>query len=210
MTFVLGLTGSIGMGKSTTAKLFRDFGVPVHDADGAVHRLYQEKAVPLIGEHFPAAVAGGAVDRTILGAEVLDRPDRLKLLESIVHPLVRAVENEFICAAMKDGAGLVVLDIPLLFETGGNLRCDAVVVVSAPAHIQRERVLARPGMNPEKLDAILARQIPDGEKRRNAHFLVDSSHGVAAAACQVHSIIRCLSGRPGRRVGDRENREIRC
>ena len=197
MTFVLGLTGSIGMGKSATADLFRKLGVPVHDADATVHRLYRGRAVPLIGKTFPGTVADGAVDRTKLGAAVLNSPERMKQLEAIVHPLVREEEENFL--ARVSALPIAVLDIPLLFETGGETRCDAALVVTAPAEVQRERVLARPGMTAEKFSAILAKQMPDADKRARAHFLVDTSRGFASAQAQVRSILVCLAGRPGRR-----------
>ncbi len=198
MTFVLGLTGSIGMGKSATAAIFRRLGVPVHDADAAVHRLYGGRAAPLIEKAFPGTVADGVVDRGVLGAAVLGSPARLKELEAIVHPLVREEEEAF----LKKAAGLspiAVLDIPLLFETGGERRCDAVLVVTAPESVQRQRVLARPGMTEEKFNAILAKQMPDGEKRARAHFLADTSRGFLSAEAQVRSVLACLAGRPGRR-----------
>jgi len=198
VTFVLGLTGSIGMGKSATAAVFRRLGVPVHDADAAVHALYRGAAVPLIEAAFPGTTARGEVDRARLGAEVIGRPERLKALEAIVHPLVRAEEEAFLAAARRDGAPFAVLDIPLLFETGGEARCDAVLVVTAPADVQRGRVLARPGMTAEKFEAILAKQMPDEAKRRRAHFLVDTSRGFASAEAQVRSILEALAGRPGR------------
>ncbi|MDF2970248.1 MAG: dephospho-CoA kinase [Microvirga sp.] len=197
MTFVLGLTGSIGMGKSATADLFRKLGVPVHDADATVHRLYRGRAVPLIGKTFPGTVADGAVDRTKLGAAVLNSPERMKQLEAIVHPLVREEEENFL--ARVSALPIAVLDIPLLFETGGETRCDAALVVTAPAEVQRERVLARPSMTAEKFSAILAKQMPDADKRARAHFLVDTSRGFASAQAQVRSILACLAGRPGRR-----------
>jgi dephospho-CoA kinase len=198
MTFVLGLTGSIGMGKSATADLFRKLGVPVHDADATVHRLYRGRAAPLIDKAFPGTVADGAVDRAKLGTAVLNSPERLKELEAIVHPLVREEEENFLdrVAAL---APLAVLDIPLLFETGGDRRCDAALVVTAPSEVQRGRVLARPGMTAEKFSAILAKQMPDADKRARAHFLVDTSRGFASAEAQVRSILACLAGRPGRR-----------
>jgi dephospho-CoA kinase len=198
MTFVLGLTGSIGMGKSATASIFRRLGVPVHDADAAVHDLYRGEAAAAIGEAFPGTVADGVVDRAKLGAAVLGKQEELKRLEAIVHPLVRARRDVFLASAVRAGAPLAVLDIPLLFETGGDRECDAVLVVTAPAEVQRERVLARPGMTEEKLDAILAKQQPDAEKRAQAHFLVDTSRGFASAEAQVASILACLAGRPGR------------
>ena len=195
---VLGLTGSIGMGKSATADLFRKLGVPVHDADATVHRLYCGRAVPLIEKAFPGTVADGAVDRTKLGAAVLNSPESLKELEAIVHPLVREEEETFL-ARVSALAPIAVLDIPLLFETGGDWRCDAALVVTAPPSVQRERVLARPGMTAEKFSAILAKQMPDADKRARAHFLVDTSRGFASAEVQVRSILVCLAGRPGRR-----------
>jgi dephospho-CoA kinase len=198
MTFVLGLTGSIGMGKSATADLFRRLGVPVHDADAIVHRLYRGRAAPLIEKAFPGTVTDGAVDRARLGAAVLDSPERMQQLEAIVHPLVRDEEESFLrrVAALKP---LAVLDIPLLFETGGETRCDAVLVVTAPAAVQRARVLARPGMTEAKFHAILAKQMRDEDKRTRAHFLVDTSRGFSSADAQVKSILACLAGRPGRR-----------
>jgi dephospho-CoA kinase len=198
MTFVLGLTGSIGMGKSATAAMFLRLGVPVHDADDAVHRLYRGLAAPIIAEAFPGTVANGVVDRAKLGAAVLNDPERLKRLEAIVHPLVRREEDDFLARAMVKGASVAVLDIPLLFETEGERRCDAVLVVTAPADVQRHRVLARPGMTAEKFEAILQKQKPDAEKRGQAHFLVDTGRGFASAEAQVRSILACLAGRPGR------------
>ncbi|MBM6580536.1 dephospho-CoA kinase [Microvirga sp. BT689] len=198
MTFVLGLTGSIGMGKSATADLFRSLGVPVHDADAIVHRLYRGRAAPLIEKAFPGTVAEGAVDRAKLGAAVLNDPARMKELEAIVHPLVREEEESFL-ERVSALSPVAVLDIPLLFETGGERRCDATLVVTAPSHVQRARVLARPGMTAEKFSAILARQMPDASKRARSHFLVDTSRGFASAEAQVRSILACLAGRPGRR-----------
>ncbi len=197
MTFVLGLTGSIGMGKSTTAALFEKRGVPLHDADAAVHRLHRGRAAAPIAAAFPGTVVDGVVDRARLGAAVLGRPDALRRLEAIIHPLVREEEEAFLARCRTQAAGLAVIDVPLLLETGGEGRCDAVLVVTAPAAVQRERVLARPGMNAEKLQAILSRQMPDAEKRRRAHFLVDTSRGLVAAERQVGSILAALAGRPG-------------
>jgi dephospho-CoA kinase len=196
--FILGLTGSLGMGKSTTAKLFAEAGVPVHDADAVVHALYEGEAVPAIATAFPGTIVNGKVDRAKLGTAVLDDPSALQRLEAIVHPLVRAAKARFLAAAQARGAGVVVLDIPLLFETGGEARVDAVVVVSAPAHVQRERVLARPGMTPDKLDALLARQMPDSEKRQRADFVVDTSQGFDAARVQVREILRAVATMPKR------------
>ncbi|WP_420101071.1 dephospho-CoA kinase [Bosea sp. (in: a-proteobacteria)] len=198
MTFILGLTGSIGMGKSTTAGFFTRCGVPLHDADAAVHQLHRGRAAAPIEAAFPGTVIDRAVDRARLGQAVLGRPEALRRLEEIIHPLVREEEEAFIARSRAAGAGLAVIDVPLLLETGGEARCDAVLVVSAPAPIQRERVLARPGMSPEKLEAILARQMPDAEKRRRAHFIVDTGRGMMAAERQVGSILRVLAGRPGR------------
>jgi dephospho-CoA kinase len=196
MTFILGLTGSIGMGKSATSALFRAAGIPVHDADLAVHAAYAAEAVAPIEAAFPGTVQGGVVDRARLGAIVLGDPARLRQLEAIVHPIVRAAGTRFL--AQHSGRPLVVLDVPLLLETGGAGRCDAVVVVTAAAALQRERVLARPGMNAAKLDAILAKQMPDAEKRRRAHFLVETDHGFAHAGAEVSAILAALAGRPGR------------
>jgi dephospho-CoA kinase len=190
--FILGLTGSVGMGKSVTAKFFAEEGVPVHDADAAVHRLYEGAAVPLIEAVFPGTTADGKVDRTKLGGRVLADPAALKKLEGIVHPLVRKEEEQFLAAAEKSGADIAVLDIPLLFETGAEKRCDAVMVVSAPAELQRERVMARPGMTAEKFAAILAKQMPDAEKRAKADFIVDSSAGFEPARQQVRDILAAI------------------
>jgi dephospho-CoA kinase len=198
MTFVLGLTGSIGMGKSATAAMFRALGVPVHDADAVVHALYRGTAAPLIAKAFPGTVADGVVDRSALGREVLGQPERLKELEAIVHPLVRAERDAFLTAAVAARAPVAVIDIPLLFETGGERDCDAVLVVTASREVQRARVLARAGMTAEKFAAIAAKQMPDAEKRQKAHFLVDTGRGFAAAERQVGDILRALAGRPGR------------
>jgi dephospho-CoA kinase len=201
VTFVIGLTGSIGMGKSTTAGFFREAGVPVHDADAAVHALYAGRAAPLVEAAFPGTVREGIVDRAALGARVAGDQQALKRLEEIVHPLVREAEMAFLACARRDNRPLVVLDIPLLLETGGDARCDAVLVVTAPAEVQRARVLARPGMSAGRLDALLARQMPDVEKRRRAHFHVDTSRGHEAARRQVRDILRALAGRAGDDAG---------
>jgi len=200
--FVLGLTGSIGMGKSTTARLFAEAGVPVHDADAAVHRLYEGEAVALIEDAFPGTSVAGRVDRERLAARVLDDPAGIRRLESLVHPLVRAAETRFIAAAAESGARVVVLDIPLLFETGGEARVDAIVVVSAPPDVQLARALERPGMTPAKLNAILQKQMPDSEKRARAHFVVDSSRGIDSARTQIHGILRAVAAMPGGRRMD--------
>jgi len=188
---LIGLTGSIGMGKSTTAAMFRDAGVPVYDADAAVHDLYDlgGAAVGPVGAAFPGVVKDGKVDREALRQAVLGKPDELKRLNAIVHPLVGRDRVGFFAKAEADGADMVVLDIPLLFETGGHLNVDAIVVASAPAKMQRERVLARPGMTPERLNAILEQQMADAEKRAQAHFVVDTSRGLEPARQQVAEII---------------------
>lgn len=196
--FILGLTGSIGMGKTTTARLFAEEGVPVHDSDAAVHRLYEGEAVAAIEQAFPGATANGKVDRQKLGAMVVNDAAALKRLEAIVHPLVRQSEAKFLEAARARGEKIVVLDIPLLYETGGEKRVDAVVVVTAPAETQRQRVLERPGMTPDKLDALLAKQMPDSEKRTRADFIVDSGGGLEAARDQVRNILRKIAKLPSR------------
>jgi dephospho-CoA kinase len=197
--FILGLTGSVGMGKSATARLFAEEGAPVHDADAVVHRLYEGEAVASIEAAFPGTTSGGRVDRSKLAARVLGHPSALARLEAIVHPMVRAAEEELIGLAKARGDKVVVLDIPLLFETGGEERVDAVVVVTAPAETQRARVLGRPGMTMEKLEAILAKQIPDAEKRRRADFVVDTSRGFEAAGEQVRAILKAIDRMPSRR-----------
>ncbi len=190
---IVGLTGSIGMGKSTTAKMFTEAGVPVHDADATVHRLYSGRAAPLIEEAFPGTTADGIVDREKLSAAVLGKPEELRKLEHIIHPLVREEELAFIESQRQARSPVVVLDIPLLFETGGDSRVDRIVVVSASPEIQRERVLARDGMTEEKFEAILSRQVPDAEKRERADFIVDSGAGMEPARKQVHAIIAQLT-----------------
>jgi dephospho-CoA kinase len=189
----IGLTGSIGMGKSTTAKMFAAEGVPVHDADATVHALYSGRAAPLIEAAFPGTVTDGKVDRTRLSPHVLGKPEAMKKLEAIVHPLVREEEQLFLQRARADHRRIVMLDIPLLFETGGEARVDAVVVVTADADIQRDRVLARPGMTEDRFEAILAKQMPDAEKRRRAHFLVDTGKGMEPARRQVRAILKALA-----------------
>lgn len=186
---VLGLTGSAAMGKSATAKMFGEEGVPVFDADAAVHRLYEGAAVALVEAAFPGVTVNGRIDRERLAAKVLDNPEALKALEALVHPLVRAEQDKFRREAAESGTPIAVLDIPLLFETGGDLRADAVVVVSAPAQVQRARLLERPGMTVEKIDAMLARQMPDAEKRRRADFVIDTSRGFDAARADVRRIL---------------------
>jgi dephospho-CoA kinase len=187
--FVLGLTGSLGMGKSATAKMFVEEGVPVHDADAAVHRLYEAEAAPLIEAAFPGTTGGGKVDRDKLAQRVLGDAAAIKKLEAIVHPLVRNSEEKFLVEAARKGAAVAVLDIPLLFETGGDDRCDAVIVVSAPSDVQRARVFERSGMTEQKFAAILAQQMSDAEKRKRADFVVDTSKGFDAARAQVRDIL---------------------
>ena len=194
---VLGLTGSIGMGKSTTAKMFAEAGVPVHDSDEAVHRLYAGKAAPLVEAAFPGTTVAGVVDRAKLSARVLGDAAALKRLEAIIHPLVRADADAFLARHRAAGAPLAVLDIPLLFETGGRDRVDKVVVVTASPEVQRERVLARPGMSEEKLASILAKQVPDADKRRQADFIIDTGQGLEAARAAVETIVAELMGKPG-------------
>ncbi|MCX8572514.1 dephospho-CoA kinase [Aminobacter sp. MET-1] len=194
---VLGLTGSIGMGKSTTAKMFVEAGVPVHDSDEAVHRLYAGEAAPLIEAAFPGTVKDDVVDRTELSRHVLGDAAALKRLEGIVHPLVRADASTFLERSRAAGSAIAVLDIPLLFETAGRARVDKVVVVTAPADIQRERVLARPGMTEAKFEAILAKQVPDAEKRKLADYIVDTGQGLEPARAAVRAIIADLTvGKP--------------
>ena len=199
--FIFGLTGSIGMGKSTTANFFREAGVPVHDSDAVVHRLYEGEAVAAVEAAFPGVTVDGRIDRGKLTEKLVGQPGAIKQLESIVHPLVRAVSERFISEQEARGARVIVLDIPLLLETGGEKRCDAVVVVSAPAEVQRARVLKRPGMTAERLDALLARQMSDAEKQARAHFVVDSSRSFDSARAQVHGILRAVASLPGRRIG---------
>jgi len=196
--FILGLTGSVGMGKSTTAGFFADAGVPVHDADAVVHRLYEGAAVPAIEAAFPGTTDAGKVDRNKLAARVLGDDAALKRLEAIIHPLVQEAEALTLSDAQTRGEKVVVLDIPLLFETGGDRRVDAVVVVSAPADVQRARVLRRPGMTEEKFAAILAKQMPDAEKRRRADFVVDTSRSLDEARAQVRAILDAVATMPKR------------
>jgi dephospho-CoA kinase len=197
--FILGLTGSLGMGKSTTARFFAEQGVPVHDADAVVHRLYEGAAVPAIESAFPGTTAAGKVNRTKLAARVLGNDAALDRLEAIVHPLVQEAERQLIAEAEARGEKVAVLDIPLLFETRGDARVDAVVVVSSPPEVQRARVLERSGMTWEKLEAILAKQMPDAEKRRRADFVVDTSQGFEAARAQVRAILDAVATMPKRR-----------
>lgn len=189
---ILGLTGSIGMGKTTTAQMFADAGVPVNDADKVVHALYSGEASPLIEAAFPGTTSNGVVDRGLLSARLASQPDRFKQLEAIVHPLVRKYEQQFVEEHRRAGTPLIVLDIPLLFEGGGEKRVDKIVVVSCDAATQRERVLARPGMTEQKFEMILSRQIPDQEKRKQADYVIDTGQGLEAARRQVENIIRMV------------------
>ncbi|AUC93922.1 MULTISPECIES: dephospho-CoA kinase [Bradyrhizobium] len=197
---IVGLTGSIGMGKSTTAKLFMEAGVPVYDADAAVHQLYEGEAAPAIEAAFPGTTANGKVDRAKLSARVVQDAVAIKQLEQIVHPMLGASRQKFFADAEAAGAPIVVLDIPLLFETGGEKRVDAVVVVTTSAELQRERVLARGTMDAAKLDAIIAKQMPDAEKRKRADFIVDTSHGLDPVRARIRDILDEIAKMPKRRA----------
>jgi dephospho-CoA kinase len=196
---ILGLTGSIGMGKSTTAKLFAEAGVPVYDADAAVHQIYEGEAAPAIEAAFPGTTVEGKVDRARLSAKVVHDPAAMKQLEQIVHPMLGGSRQKFFGDAEAAGAPVVVVDVPLLFETGGEKRVDAVVVVTTTPEIQRERVLARGTMDDAKLDAILARQLPDAEKRKRADFVVDTSHGLDPVRERIRDILAEVVRMPQRR-----------
>jgi dephospho-CoA kinase len=197
---LLGLTGSIGMGKSTTAKLFAEAGVPVYDADAAVHRLYEGEAAPAIEAAFPGTTADGKVDRARLSARVLHDPAAMKQLEQIVHPMLGASRQKFLRDAEQSGAPVAVVDVPLLFETGGEKRVDAVVVVTTTSEIQRQRVLARDNMTSEMFDTILARQLPDAEKRKRADFVVDTSGGLDPVRARIRDILAEAVKMPQRRT----------
>jgi dephospho-CoA kinase len=198
----VGLTGSIGMGKSTTAAMFAEAGAPVYDADAEVAALYAKggAAVGPLEAAFPGVVRDGAVDREALRVKVLGDPEAMKRLNAVVHPLLGAGRADFFRRAEASGADIVVLDIPLLFETGGAAGVDAVVVVSAPAAVQRERVLARPGWTDQRLDAILAQQLPDADKRARADFVIDTGSGLEAARQQVAQVIAALRAPGWRRT----------
>jgi dephospho-CoA kinase len=196
---ILGLTGSIGMGKSTTAKLFMEAGVPVYDADAAVHQIYEGEAAPAVEAAFPGTTVDGKVDRAKLSAKVVYDPAAIKQLEQIVHPMLGASRQKFLAEAERSGAPVVVMDIPLLFETGGEKRVDAVVVVTTTPESQRERILARGTMTHEALDAILARQLPDAEKRKRADFVVDTSHGLDPVRTRIRDILAEVVKMPQRR-----------
>jgi dephospho-CoA kinase len=197
--FVLCLTGSLGMGKSTAAKFFAEEGVPVHDSDAVVHALYAGEAVPAIEAAFPGTTADGKVDRSKLAAKVVNDKAALARLEAIVHPLVGQAREKFLADAAAAGTPVVLLDIPLLFEIGNECNCDAVVVVSAPADVQRARAFKRPGMTEEKFAGLMAKQTPDAEKRRRADFVVDSSQGFDHARAQVRQILQAIAKMPSRR-----------
>jgi dephospho-CoA kinase len=197
---ILGLTGSIGMGKSTTAKLFAEAGVPVYDADAMVHLLYQGEAAPAIEAAFPGTTADGKVDRQKLSARVVHDPAALKQLEQIVHPMLGASRQKFFSDTEQSGAPVAVVDVPLLFETGGEKRVDAVVVVTTSPENQRERILSRGNMTNDALDSILARQLPDAEKRQRADFVVDTSHGLDPVRAQIRDILREVVKMPQRRT----------
>ena len=196
---ILGLTGSIGMGKSTTANLFAEAGVPVYDADATVHMLYEGEAVAAIEAAFPGTTVDGKVDRNKLSARVVHDPAAIKRLEQIVHPMLGASRQKFLDDAERSGAPVAVVDVPLLFETGGEKRVDAVVVVTTTLELQRERILARDNMTSEKLDAILARQLPDAEKRRRADFVVDTSGGLDPVRLRIRDILNEAVKMPRRR-----------
>jgi dephospho-CoA kinase len=196
---VLGLTGSIGMGKSTTAKLFAEVGVPVYDADATVHRIYQGEATPAIEAAFPGTTVDGKVDRVRLSAQVVHDPAAMKRLEQVVHPMLRSYHQKFLDDAEQAGAPVAVIDVPLLYETGGEQRVDAVVVVTTTPEVQRQRILARDNMTSEKLDAILARQLPDAEKRRRADFVVDTSAGLDPVRARIRDILDQAVKMPRRR-----------
>ena len=197
---LLGLTGSIGMGKSTTAKLFAEAGVPVYDADAAVHQLYEGEAAPAIEAAFPGTTSDGKVDRARLSAKVVHDPAAMRRLEQIVHPMLSASRQKFFDDAETAGAPVAVVDVPLLFETGGEKRVDAVVVVTTSPELQRERVLARGTMDEEKLNSILARQMPDAEKRKRADFVVDTSHGLDPVRARIRDILAEAAKMPRRRA----------
>jgi dephospho-CoA kinase len=196
---VLGLTGSIGMGKSTTARLFAEAGVPVYDADATVHMVYQGEAAPAIEAAFPGTTVDGKVDRSKLSAQVAHDPVALRRLEQIVHPMLQIYHRKFLEDAEQSGAPVAVVDVPLLFETGSEKRVDAVVVVTTDPDIQRRRVLARDNMTRELLDAVLARQLPDAEKRRRADFVVDTSHGLDPVRGRIREILAEAAKMPRRR-----------
>jgi dephospho-CoA kinase len=198
MMLVIGLTGGIGMGKSAAAERFAEHGIPVFNADLCVHRLYEGEAVAAIESAFPGVAKDGRIDRKTLSETIAGSPDRLLRLERIVHPLVVAAELDFLRAAEKDGAPLAVLEIPLLFETGADSRVDVTVVMSAPQDVQRARVLSRPGMTADKLEHLLARQLPDAERVARADYVVDSGLGLADMRIEIDKLVESLKNREGR------------
>ena len=197
---VLGLTGSMGMGKSTTARLFAEAGVPVYDADATVHKVYEGEAAPAIEAAFPGTTVGGKVDRSKLSAKVVGDPEAIRRLEAIVHPMLRSYHQDFLDKAAQSGVPVAVVDVPLLFETGGDKRVDAVVVVSTSPEIQRQRILARGTMTEEALDALLARQMPDAEKRARADFVVDTANGLDPVRARIRDILAEVVKMPQRRA----------
>jgi dephospho-CoA kinase len=197
---VLGLTGSIGMGKSTTARLFSEAGIPVYDADAAVHAIYEGEAAPVIEATFPGTTIDGKVDREKLSAKVVHDTAAMKRLEEIVHPMLHVYRRAFLEQAERSGAAVAVVDVPLLFETGGEQDVDAVVVVTTTPDVQRNRIMARNNMTSEKLEAILARQLPDAEKRTRADFVVDTSHGLDHVRAQIREILAAAAKMPRRRL----------
>ena len=197
---IIGLTGSFGMGKSTTAKLFAEAGVPVYDADATVHKVYEGEAAPAIEAAFPGTTVDGKVDRVKLSAQVVGSDDAMKRLEQVVHPMLRSHHKKFLDDAEASGVPVAVVDVPLLFETSGEKRVDAVVVVTTSPEIQRARILARDNMTAEKLDAILARQMPDAEKRKRADFVVDTSHGLEPVRVAIRDILAQAVTMPIRRI----------
>lgn len=203
---IIGLTGSIGMGKSTAAKRFAEQGIAVFDADAAVHRLYENEAVAPIEAAFPGTTEGGVVDRSKLAAALKGDKTRIKALEAIVHPLVRKAREDFLEEQTRAGANMVVLEIPLLFETGSQDDVDVTVVVSAPEEVQRERVLARPGMTREKLDSLLANQMPDAEKRKRADFVVDTSADIEHTWREIDKLVEQLKEHPKAKSVDARDR----
>ena len=197
MTLVLGLTGSIGMGKTTTASMFREQGIPVFDADATVHALYQNEAVDTIEAAFPGTRGAEGIDRKKLGSLVIGQPDKMRQLEAIIHPLVQAKRQDFIATHQAKKTPLIILDIPLLFETKAESLCDKVVVVTAHPDVQRKRVLERGTMSEAQLDAILAKQISDEEKRARADHLIETDHGLETARQQVQRLIDLYTGKTG-------------
>jgi len=197
---IVGLTGSMAMGKSTAANYLKSLGIPVFDSDAAVHALYEGEAVQAIEQAFPGVAHDGRVDRSKLGEAIAGDPEALRRLEAIVHPLVRRKQRDFILAEEMRGSDMVILDIPLLFESGADTLCDAVIVVSAPEEVQRQRLSVRKGMTPEKIDDLLSRQMPDAEKRARADFVVDTSGTIPESRAQLDRILATLRQRTGQKI----------